>query len=218
MREAERGYWWIVAILTIVSLILLTVAQIPLQARAMEKVISAARAGEVSADQQAGIQPINNSQTLFTVIGLVAGLIGLGISYLIRAAILYLLGLAFGGRATFKQIFRMAVWTTLPDVIRNFVAAAAVLATGNAPSPGLSYIFSSTEYVAASKILVVILQGIDVYLIWSLVLIAIGVAATYQLSRLKSWVVTLIYWIIGLLFTIGGAAIGQVTSSLGRGG
>jgi len=219
MREAERGYWWVVAVLAVLSVIVLVAAQIPAYSKLSGGVaVSEAQSSNDSSNQPAQVQQAGGISNFLIVSRLVGNLIGLGITYLIRATILYLLGLSFGGRATFKQIFRMAVWTTLPDVIRNFVGAAAVLATGNVPSRGLSYIFSSTEYVGASKILIAILEGIDVYLIWSLVLIAVGVAATYQLSRIKSWVVTLIYWIIGLLFTIGGAAIGQVTSSLGRGG
>jgi len=51
--------------------------------------------------------------------------------------------------------------------------------------------------------------SVDVYLIWSLVLLWIGLLATTQLDRAKSAAVTTAYWLFTLAFALGGTAIGQ---------
>ena len=116
---------------------------------------------------------------------------------------------ALGGRASFKQVWRMSVWTALPDVLRTVASAIAVFATGGSPAPGLSYIFESAELQSMSPYLVEFLRGIDIYLIWSLVLLWIGLLATTQLDRTKSAAVTAAYWLLTLAFSLGLTALGQ---------
>ena len=49
--------------------------------------------------------------------------------------------------------------------------------------------------------------------VWSLVLMSIGLVATYQISKGKSILITVIFWLLGVVFTVGFAALGQMMSS-----
>jgi hypothetical protein len=214
MREAKRGHWWLMLVITFLTLLLVTVASVPIEAE-VARAAMAAQMEEVDtsqfpADQQAQVQQAQNiasSQAVLGAIGLIGGLTGTMIGYLVRAGVLFLVGLALGAHSGFKQVWRMAVWTTFPDAVRNFVAGIAILATGNLSSPGLGFIFTPAEASAMSPVLLAFLQGIDIYLVWSLVLIGLGVSATSRLNRAKSALVTVVYWALVLIVTLGYTAI-----------
>lgn len=222
MRSADRGHWWIVALLALIGLVLTTIATVPLQVQvsqqALDEQMAAIRETDPQAAEQAEqMQRIFNSGALMGGISLVFGIAGLFIGYAIRAAILFAVGLVFGGRATFGQVWRMSVWTTLPDVIRNVIAAVVVFTTQSYNASGLSYIFADSEIASVSPLLLAVLNGIDVYWLWGMILIAAGTAATYQISRMKGLLIAVIYWLIGLAFTLGLAAIGQAFTSMAMG-
>jgi hypothetical protein len=220
MRDAARGHWWVVAVLAILALVLLSIATVPIQAEAARGALEAQQEStettqELSEEQQAQMQQVQDivsSQAVLGGISVGFGIIGLAISYLIRAGFVFLLGLALGGRATFKQVWRMAVWTTLPDVLRTVVSAITTFATGSPTAPGLSYMLTSEE-INALPYVDTLLQSIDIYLVWSLALLWVGLLVTSQLSRGKSAVVALAYWLFTLAIMMGFVALGQALGS-----
>ncbi len=227
MRDAERGHWWVVAVLGIAALILLTAVQIPVQQSAVGQFsgqtggtaggppggggpgVAVQTGGNGSNTTTNAAQTGGSTTTIIAVVGIVAGVIGLFIGYLAHAGLLFLIGLMLGGQATFKQVFRMAVWTLLPAVIRNFVAAIAMLASGGLPAPGLSAAMTAAE-AASARVGAALLQTFDVYRLWTLLLIGIGVVATQRLSRGKSVLAVVIYWVVTLALTAVVAIVGQM--------
>jgi hypothetical protein len=130
-----------------------------------------------------------------------------------RGVLVLVIGLLLGGRASFKQVFRMGVWTTLPFVVRNLIQLVSTAITGNIPISGLAGIASGPGNV--SPALVAILSRIDIYLLWSLILLGVGVAATTQLNRIKSAAVALGYWLATAAATVGWVALLPTLFGLG---
>ncbi len=223
MREASRGHWWVVLALALAGLIITTIATVPLQVAAQQAAFEATQEQfeDLPPEQLAQIeqtQAIFSSTAMLGVIGTLTGIVTLLIGYVVRAGVLFLLGLALGGQASFRQVWRMAVWTTLPVVIGGLVTAAATIITGGMPAQGLSYIFTSAELAEASPILLAILNRIDLYTLWSLVLIALGMVGTARLSGRKAALVAAVFWLLGTGGAAALAAIGQaITRSFGMG-
>jgi hypothetical protein len=215
MRDATRGHWWMVLVLAFLALVLVSIATVPIEAEAARSALQAQQenndTSQLSESQQAQVEQVQNiftSQAVLGGISVVTGCIGLVIGYLIRAGFVFLVGLALGGRATFRQVWRMSIWTTLPDVLRTVVSAVVIFITGSQSAPGLSYILTGAE-VKAQPYLANFLQSIDIYVIWGLLLLWLGLTATSQLSRTKSAMVALSYWLLTLAFTLGFTALGQ---------
>jgi hypothetical protein len=214
MRDAERGYWWVVLVLGVLSLVLVTVAVVPIEAKLTQQALAAQQEGvELSAEQQAQMeqtQRIMTSQATLGALGIVGGTITMLIGFAARSGLLFLFGLAFGARVEFKQVWRMGVWTMLPSVVRNVVSAIAVFATGELPAAGLSAIYvNNTEVAGAAAALVAILGKIDIYIFWSLALVGMGMVATSKLSKVKATMTAIFTWLLGLGWVAAWAAIGQ---------
>ena len=198
LRDAERGHWWVVFVIALIALVLNTVATVPIQAQASQAAFEAQMSqmeglDEAQLAQVEQTQAIMSSTVVLSAIGTATGIIGLLIGYAIRAGVLFVLGMVLGGQANFKQIWRTAVWTTLPMAVGTFVSAIAIVATGQLPAKGLSFALTGPELAAASPLVVAILGRIDIYTIWSLVLIAVGMRATARLSNTKSALIAAVF-------------------------
>mgnify|MGYP005855340429 CR=1 FL=1 len=220
VREAGRGHWWMVFALAFVSLVLINLAAVPIQAKVQQAVLEQQLA-EMPVEQQAQaaqMQAILSSQAMLGAIGTATGAAGVVIGYALRALALFLLGLALGGRASFRQVWQMAVWTTLPNVLRNVVSAVAIFVTRGLPAPGLSFMFTSAELAERSAAVKAVLRNLDIYTVWSLVLVAVGMIATSRVSRAKGALVALVYWVLTLAVSAGLAAAGQALGNIFTGG
>jgi len=216
MREAPRTYWWILAAVTAVLLVISLAVQAPITARTSEEQIRTQLdldgSGDLDEQEQ---QMFDQAMTFSTnplfivVIPSITALIGLALGYGVRGGVLYLLGMALGGRAQFGQMIRMAVWTTLPNAVRALLSVIVVLATGRLPATGLTAAMT-VEEIASAPVLAAFLQNIDLFTLWSLVLIALGTAATARFSRGKGAIVAAIWWALVTLVAVGLAAVSKL--------
>jgi hypothetical protein len=133
--------------------------------------------------------------------------------------------MVFGGRSTFGALFRMVVWTWWPYVLRGLLQTGYILGTGQLiTNPGLSGFVSrapSVEEMMAAPpslgqlALSAFLAQIDLFLLWRLALMVVGVVVVMQLRRRKAIAIVLGIWLLltglGLLPTVvGGLFSGMV--------
>lgn len=135
-----------------------------------------------------------------------SGAAGIVATYLVQAVLLFLFSLMMGGRASFKQVFWVAVWATIPFVLRYLVQWVAVTATGSMVTSGLAGVFSS-GMATGSTVWNALLAEIDIYRVWSLVLAAVGMAAVARISRVKSAIVSVGSWLVVVLATVGASSL-----------
>ena len=218
MRDVARGHWWLAAVLGVLALVVVTVATIPIQVEESQAALEAQMEQMEGLDEEQlaqieQTQAIFSSAAVLAAIGTATGIVGLAIRYGTRAGVLFLLGLALGGQATFRQIWRMAVWSTLPLAIGSLVSAAAVIATGRIPTSGLTAIFTAAELAKVSPAVQALLARIDIWMIWSLGLAAVGMVATARISRGKAAIIAATVWVLGSGWAMTMAAIGQAVAS-----
>jgi hypothetical protein len=133
--------------------------------------------------------------------------------------------MVLGGRSTFGQMFPVVVWAWLPYALRGLLQTVYVLASGQLiANPGLSGLVQNEQAIsemvvappgAGQTLLVAFLSRIDLFLMWNLILLMIGVGVTTRLSRRRSVLVTLGVWVLltalGLLpALIGGLFAAQI--------
>ena len=212
IRDAGGTTWlWptvVAGLLLVISLILIA----PItraQAEAQLEVVQQQIAEGLSPEERAQIEQVTNltSGPLFTVvIPSVTGVIGLALGWLLRGGVLYLLSLALGGQAQFPPMFRMGIWTTLPDIVRRLVNTAGTMLSGRTLTSGLAFLAPPPETgvfpSVSTALLGAFLGKLDIYLVWGLALIVVGVVVTARLSWRKGAIVTLIYWILALATTL----------------
>lgn len=140
---------------------------------------------------------------LATTIGF--GSLVLLIGVLAQATFLYFSALIAGGDdMNFGSVFTMSSWTKLPQALNFLVQAGFVAFTRSAISyPGLSVLVGTGDLMTdARNPLFVLLGRIDLFWLWHLVLVVIGLAVVARISRGKALVLTVIYAALALGITV----------------
>lgn len=215
---ASRGgrSWWAPCLFAAVFAALPIVAAAPITADQTREAVQATqkqmdeRAGSgTSTEQEAQMEQamsIAASPLITAVFPSVAKVLGLVVGWLAWAGALYLAATAMGGRSTFGQMFRTVVWTWIPCALRGLLQTVYILTSGQAISnPGLSGFVQSSQPIgeiiasppgAGQMLVVALLSRVDLFLVWNLVLILIGLAVVTRLPRRKATLVGLGVWLL----------------------
>lgn len=174
-----------------------------------------------SEDQQSAIQTGQANQTspLFLfVFPLLSGLAGLWVSWFLLSSLLHLSLTLSGSRAKNVRSYNLAGWSYLPIGIRYLVQIIAMIFTKKAiTTPGLSG-FISADATGFTGFIACVLALIDLYFIWQIVLLLIGVIPLSNLSKTKAWTATGISVLILIVLQSLPGVISKALSGLSLGG
>ena len=199
------------------------------QQRAMEAVFEGVpgdmRGASVPPQMSSGL-------SMVAVIRVGGQVLGTLVTWLIWAGLLYLVSTFLGQNgAHFGGFFAMVAWTWLPYSVRNLIQAGysaltrqaiynqglSGLVIDRAPAaPDVSPVSAVSAVrglmaapggavMAASRgdqVLAALLARVDIYLIWNLVLITLGVAAFARLKTKKAALGTLVIWVVFTLISL----------------
>lgn len=212
LSEHAKRAWWppalLILILTVTPIVAAVTSRQAQQATAAvrEQMKEQWEEQGLSAEQQAQREQYTTSPLITVVFPSISRGVGQLVGWLVWAGALYLAGMALGGRGTFGQVFTIVVWAWLPRALRGLLQTIYIFATGQLiTNPGLSGLVQeswSVEDLALNPprvgqmVLRSLLGRIDLFLIWSLVLLVIGVSVTTRLSRRKSVMLTVAVWVL----------------------
>ena len=160
-------------------------------------------------------------------IGLVGVILGLLIIWVIWAGIILLFVSMFGGRTEFGRLWRLSVWASLPIGIQGILSGIYLLVAGGMQPLLLSVAafmqnpmeqfssgnmspedFASFVPPSGGELALFALAGyLDVFVIWRLLLMILGVMIIAKLNWKKSAAIILIPWLIGVGIAVGAASL-----------
>ena len=152
-------------------------------------------------------QQATQGPTFVYIIPMVGSLTGLWLGWLLLAALLHFGSTLLGGRGSMQSALNVVAWASLPFAVRDVLRIIFMLAAGHAiASPGLS------GFTSTSGLISQLLARVDIFLIWHVVLLVIGLALTDGLPRSKAVTGVLV---VLLLVLFAQAGLGALASSFG---
>lgn len=149
-------------------------------------------------------QQATQGPTFMYIIPMVSSLASLWLGWLVVAGLMHLGSTLFGGRGTMQGASNVVAFANLPFALRDLLRVAYMLASSHTiTSPGLSGFASSTGLISN------LLQHTDIFLIWSVILLAIGFSIHDGLTRGKAFINVLIVILIVLLAQAGLSSLGS---------
>lgn len=152
-------------------------------------------------------QQATQGATFMYIIPLVGSWTALWLGWVLVAGLLHLGSTLLGGRGSMQGALNVAAWASLPFAIRDLLRVVYMLSAGHAiTSPGLS------GFAMSGGFLPQLLSRLDLFVVWYIVLLIIGLAIADGLSRGKAvfGVVTVI-----LLVILAQAGLAGLTSGFG---
>lgn len=191
-RVAEQtGDVWLTPIVVLMLAVLIQVAVAgPLQQVAAQTGQNLPQAAQWwTAEQLQQYQQIQASMSgpvFIYVFPALIGVLAIWVGWLALVGILHLALTLFGGRGSTRAAMNVVAWASLPFAVRETVRAVAMLATQQLISaPGLSG-FAPSGPGAINILLTALLTLVDVYLVWHIVLLVLGVRASNGLPLGKA--------------------------------
>jgi hypothetical protein len=149
-------------------------------------------------EQQAQFQQAMaaTSGPVFTyVLPAIVAVLGVLAAWFLVGWLLHLVLTMLGGRSGSGQVLNIVAWATLPYALRDLVRMGSMLNTEQLLShPGLSGFaaeIGSNWSAMWSAYLASLLGLVDIYLIWYLVLLVIGIRLANGVSRRRAWTAVL---------------------------
>jgi len=168
------------------------------------------RMAQAPPEQREMIEKISMYVTEGIFIGMpVFSLGGLALCALILMATI---NFGFGGRARYSSILAVCYYSTLPSIIKTLLGIVVVYA-GVAPESFNIKNFAPTNIGAflnpleTNKALYAFATSLDAIQIWSMVLLAIGLAAVAGVKRGSGYIAVFGWWVFIVLISVGVAAV-----------
>jgi hypothetical protein len=141
------------------------------------------------------------------VMPMIGSLTGLWLGWLLLAGLLHFGSTLLGGRGSMQSALNVVAWASLPFAVRDILRIIFMLATGHAiVNPGLSGFISTPGFVAQ------LLARLDIFLIWHVILLVIGLGLADGLPRTKA--VTGVVVVLSLVL-LAQAGLGALSSGFG---
>jgi len=154
-----------------------------------------------SPDQQAQFQQaaaMTSNPVFVFVFPAIITVLTIWVSWLIVGGLLNLSMALFGARGGGAAIMNLAAWSFIPFGVRDVVQTIALIATQR-PIQGAGLAgFAPADGGILSAIIVIALGLIDLYVIWHVILLRVGVGATGGLSSGRAWASTLLVMFLSL--------------------
>ena len=155
-----------------------------------------------------GIQTTQGPAFVY-IIPVLTGLVGLWVGWPILSSMLHLFSTLLGGRGSQSSTLNVVAWSSLPFAVRDLLRVAYMLFVKHEIiSPGLSGFVGSPR---AAGFLGNLLKHTDLFLIWHILLLVIGLNHIDSLTKSKTWLAVLVVLLISLLAQ---ATMGSIFSSL----
>lgn len=138
------------------------------------------------------------------VIPLVGAWTRLWVGWLVLSGLMHLGSTLSGGRGTMQGSLNVVAWANVPFALRDILRLVFMLIAGRAiASPGLSGFASAPGFISH------LLARADIFLVWSMILLVVGLAAADGLTKGKSFAIVLVVLILFLLASAGLDALGS---------
>ncbi len=159
-------------------------------------------------------QASQTSPLFLYVFPILLGIVGIWLSWFLTSSILHLAITLYGSRASNTKTYNLSAWSSIPFILRFLVQILALTFSKTLVSnPGLSGLLSSSS-TGMMAFLREILGFIDIYFIFQVILLLLGIMPLSGLPKGKAWSATIITLIIVLLIKALPGLLSSVFSDL----
>jgi hypothetical protein len=131
-------------------------------------------------------------------------LIGL---FLLTSLVYFFCNIILGGESSYKKVLSVVTYTSFITILGAILKTPLILAKNSADvQTSLALLMPEGDF---TKIRYLLLAFIDVFAIWQIILIALGMTVLYRFSKGKAFTATIISWLIVVLLGIGLSVMGM---------
>jgi hypothetical protein len=206
-KEPRWPLWLAPVLIILVATIIVTVVSAPLLSEMSRQQAEEQMEAQMASIPEEQAEQVRSTMDTFTsplfvgAMGIAFTVLGLILTWLFRGALLFFIGYLLGTDNRYIQMVTLVLWAWLPFALRDLVQAVYVLLNGQLPlHKGLSFLVAGADQAQnAGNLLYGFLGQIDIFLVWHLLLVGIGIAVSTRSTTTKTALATIGYWILTAL-------------------
>ncbi|QMV19020.1 hypothetical protein GOB94_10290 [Granulicella sp. 5B5] len=211
LRDAS---WWLPFVLSLVIGVLLTSAVV--QKVGWEQLVdnqvqsSPTLQSKIATLTPVALAAVHKQMILSFKVGLFGGPLFALLIVLIVAVVLWpTINFVFGGKAEFKRVFCMVNYAYLPLAIKSLVAALTLYLGVAADNFTLDNMLGTNVgyYFSTPGPLKTLLSSFDVFTVWVLILMSIGLAIVANTKKSAGFISVVGWWVVTVLLTTVSKAV-----------
>ncbi len=218
IQEHRWPIWLAPALIVLLALIIVTAASAPFvseTARQQAEAQMQSQMGSLSgaqAEQMSSTLDTFTSPLFLAVTSVALAALGLALTWLFRGGVLVFISYLLGTEMKYIQMVTLVLWSWLPFALRDLVQAIHIVVNGQpALNRGLSFLVASSDQTQnAGNLLYGLLAQVDVFLLWHLLLLAIGITVSTRSTRERITLATLSYWAVTALIGLSPTVLGML--------
>jgi len=142
------------------------------------------------------------SETLKVIIGLI----------LLTSFVYFLCNIILGGDSSYKRVLSIVTYTSFVPTLGAILKTPLIIAKNSADiQTSLALLMPEGDF---TKIRYMLLGALEIFSIWQIILIALGITVLYKFSTTKAFIATLIGWAILVFIGIGLGVLGMSVSGI----
>jgi hypothetical protein len=131
---------------------------------------------------------------------------------LLTSFVYFLCNIILGGDSSYKRVLSVVTYTSFVPTLGAILKTPLILAKNSADiQTSLALLMPGGDF---TKIRYMLLGALEIFSIWQIILIALGVTVLYKFSMTKAIVATLIGWAILVFIGIGLGVLGMSVSGI----
>ncbi|HVP36271.1 MAG TPA: YIP1 family protein [Terriglobales bacterium] len=131
---------------------------------------------------------------------------------LLTSFVYFLCNIILGGDSSYKKVLSIVTYTSFIPTLGAILKTPLILAKNSANvQTSLALLVPEGDF---TKIRYMLLGAVEIFSIWQLILIALGVTVLYKFSMSKALVATIIGWAILVIIGIGLGVLGMSVSGI----
>lgn len=215
-RAAEQRQYWVPLLLATAAALLFSIVGVPridFERAAADAIDRSEGAAQMTPhDREVKIDQARKVAALASYAG---AAFGTGLSALLGALVVWLAFKVVGSNPGFPQTFTVMCWALLPGAIESLLSIPALLMRKTIPVEQLAAIFPANLGtllpVGSDGPLAHLLGAVDLFSLWALWLVAVGMAGVAKVSGRRALVTMIVLWLAYVavfrvaLPTLGGA-------------
>jgi hypothetical protein len=199
-RAAERRFFWPAMAIAMVAAIAFSVAAVPrvdFEKAVMDALDARGGAAQMTPNELEGA--LSTARRVGALASYGGSVVGPWLSALVAGVALWLGFKVAGGRPGFPGSFTVAAWGLVPGSLRALLSIPAVLARTRIAPEALDRLLPSSLGAflpaGATGPLAALLWSVDLFSLWAVVLVSVGMAGVAQVSRRRSATTVVVLWL-----------------------
>lgn len=204
-KTKDKTLWWVpVTIIAVISVVMAVMVIVPYVAGPQQEEAIRTAIMERGGTEAQVQQTVDQAAPFMLPFSIVIAILQVAVMVFLTAGVVHLLMKMLGGKGTFRGARAIVAWSMLVSALGTIIKLPFMKMKESlyGAETGLVIFFKNLE--PSDKLYRFLFTGFDVFMIWWIIVLGIGMAVAYKASKGKAFTAVIIIWVLMTVLSMFG--------------